>query len=715
MGSGEDGEQPRPRLSWREGLFLVGPQPLSTPYFVSGFLLTAGVGYATPLLQIGLYLLMLLLAPLYIEAVLLTLSNGGTYMMTRYALSHLGKLAVATSAFVGVIISISYAVAALACLLTYGAHIAALSQVLLGTGSLGIVLLSALPAIGFGIWVTPADWRYVLFRQGLIAFLALLSSAVLSGPIIATFAPVALLMRLNNLGLVPGVRVSKAIFLVNLAIIGVTIAGGVACLALGGVDWTPIVDGYGRAAANLPPDVGFDLGILPGLAMISAPLLLSGVGTAILGATGVETVMNIPEELESPQRDVPKIYWAMLLILLGIGGSLALLVFLLLPPDVLLSRSGDLVGALGFHVGRTLTGSTAVGGAWQTALIASAALMLIGAVNAGFAGSRGLWLAMARDNLLPRALLTPNERGAFYRLHWLLLVAVVLLGAQAAWNPLALDRWHWAMFGLVMFSGMAAFILLRRFKGDDRRVYTAPWNVTLFQTRVPVAALIGATALSYALLSLWAASRTHLDELQTLVWVVLVLVGLVVLVYNHRPLIRGGYRYVRRVLETVESTVIDPQQRTVVVAVGGVRVGRLVSKAIDLARQQSRTTGIPYRQVVVFHMTKNVRSEFVYRITQDSIRPEGIEGSAVRIFTELTEIVPKDLDLYLALVPHRQNSGHKSTLHAALDALVNFHEQHSFKGHMIMIGTYGVKPSDIEDLQTRLKDTTLVPVPLFDD
>ena len=114
-------------------------------------------------------------------------------------------------------------------------------------------------------------------------------------------------------------------------------------------------------------------------------------------------------------------------------------------------------------------------------------------------------------------------------------------------------------------------------------------------------------------------------------------------------------------------------------------------------------------------MTKNVRSEFVYRITQDSIRPEGIEGSAVRIFTELTEIVPKDLDLYLALVPHRQNSGHKSTLHAALDALVNFHEQHSFKGHMIMIGTYGVKPSDIEDLQTRLKDTTLVPVPLFDD
>ena len=96
-------------------------------------------------------------------------------------------------------------------------------------------------------------------------------------------------------------------------------------------------------------------------------------------------------------------------------------------------------------------------------------------------------------------------------------------------------------------------------------------------------------------------------------------------------------------------------------------------------------------------------------------RPEGIEGTTVRIFTELTEIAPKDLDLYLALVPHKQTPQHKSLLHAAFDSLVRFHEAHSFKGHMIMIGTYGVKPADIEELQSRLKDTTLVPVPLFDD
>ena len=49
-----------PSLSWREGLFLVGPDPLTSPYYASGFLLLAGVGYATPVFQIGLYLLLFL-------------------------------------------------------------------------------------------------------------------------------------------------------------------------------------------------------------------------------------------------------------------------------------------------------------------------------------------------------------------------------------------------------------------------------------------------------------------------------------------------------------------------------------------------------------------------------------------------------------------------------------------------------------------------------
>jgi len=161
----------------------------------------------------------------------------------------------------------------------------------------------------------------------------------------------------------------------------------------------------------------------------------------------------------------------------------------------------------------------------------------------------------------------------------------------------------------------------------------------------------------------------------------------------------------------VESTAIETQDRTIVVAVGGVRIGRLIAKAIDLARQQSRTTGIPYRQIVVFHMSKSVGSEYVFKITRDAVRPEGIEGGAVRIFTELTEYAPEDMTMYLAVVPNKSHA--TSTLRAAMDMLVDFHERHNFRGHMVMIGTYGVRQEDIEELQARLEGSTLVPVPLF--
>jgi amino acid transporter len=717
----DDGEAPRARLSWREGLYLVGPHPLTTPYYVTGFLLAAGVGYATPLVQIALYLLLLLLAPVYIEAVLLTLSNGGSYMMTRYALGQFGRYALLAAALVGVIISLSYAATVIASMLMFGSYMTELARALIGRGVLPVLALAAIPALAFGIWTTPRAWRAALWTVAAASVVGLVLAPALSPPVVATFAPLALLLRLNNLGLKQSVGVGKAVFMLNLGVVALTIVGGLVCLAMQGVDLHPIVHGAGAPVGG-DPELWHRGGFLPGLALIGAPLLLAGGGNAILGASGVESVMNIPEELENPQRDVPKIYWAMLLTLLVVGGSLALLVFLLLPPQVLLAHPFDLLGQLGRHIGFGITGSATVGEVCRTVITINGALMLIGATNAGFAGARGLWLAMARDDLLPRALLAANSSGAFPRMHWLLIGACALVATQADWEVVTLERWYWAMFGLVLLSGMVGFALLRRFKADDRRVYTAPWNITLSGFRLPVALIVGTIGLSYAMLAMWTGSPASMGELRLMFTTVVVLVGSVVLVHNHRPLIRGGYRYLRRVLETVESTVIDPQQRTIVVAVGGVRVGRLITKAIDLARQQGRTTGIPYRQVVVFHMTRSVRSEFVYRVSHDSIRPEGIEGNVTRLFTELTEVAPSDMDLYLALVPDKSakqamtsTTAPKGPLHAALDALVAFHERHSFKGHIIMIGTYGVKQADIDGLSDRLKGTILVPVPLFDD
>jgi hypothetical protein len=403
----------------------------------------------------------------------------------------------------------------------------------------------------------------------------------------------------------------------------------------------------------------------------------------------------------------------MLSILAGIGASVSVLLFVVLPPERLLGAAGYLLAELGSTVVGGVTGSATLGRIWHVVVVANAALMLIGATNTGFAGARGLWTTMARDNLLPRLLLEPNQRGTLERIHWLMLGAIAALCWQAGAASETLERWYGATFGLVMFSGIVAFILLRRFKARDRRVYEAGPNITVAGTSVPIAAFFGLAFLAFALLGLYSQYAAEMGDLRTLVLAVAGVVVAVLLGYNHRPIMRMAYRYFRRVVETVESDAIETRDRTIVVAVGGVRIGRLLRNAFAVAKAQSTAARIPYRQLVVFHMTRSVRREYVYRVYRDAIRPAGIEGNAVRIFTELTEIAPEDMSVYMALVPN--NHEEQDTLRAAVETLVGFHEAHQFKGHIVMVGEYGVTPDVRAELEARLEGSTVVWVPVDAD
>lgn len=713
-----EAEAKRERLSWKEGLYLVGPDPLTSPYYSSGALIVAGVGYATPAFQIGLYLLLFLLAPLYIEAVLLTLSNGGTYVMTRYSLSHLGRIAVIAAALVGIIISFSYVATAIVSLLSYSNYVSSLVAELEGPKTLMAIGLSAIPSVGFGVWVLPREWRRVVATVAATCGASLLLTTVLTPAAVVMLPPLVMLFVLNNQGLKESVKVSKTIFLINGVVMTILILGSLFYLFLHGADFSRLIDGakVGHVAVHVEPEHGEIPKFLPGFAALGAPLLLAGVGSSILGASGVESVMNIPEDLARPRRDVGRIYKWMLSILLLVGGSLSVMLFLVLPPEELATKSNYLLAALGHRSMEGITGSATLARIWQTVIVANAALMLIGATNTGFAGARGLWMTMARDDLLPRLILDRNDRGALNNAHWLMLGAIFLLAMEAEWSLPKLERWYGATFGLVMFSGMVAFILLRRFKATDRRVYWAPWNIKVVGIKLPIGVLVGVVVLGYALLSMYSTYKGEIGELRTLVITVGAMVAAVLLLFNHRPLIRLGWSYFHRVIETVASTEIETQDRTAVVAVHGMRTGRLLIKAVALAKAQSRATGIPYRQLVVFHMSDSVGLEYVYRVDRESIRPVGIDANSIRVWTELTEIAPVDMTCYLAIVPRpKRKDKELDSLHAALDALVEFHERHAFTGHMVLIGTYGVSDADLVDLQARLEGSTLVPVPVFDE
>ena len=313
------------KLSWKDGLFLVGPDPMTSLFYSSGALIVAGVGYATPLFQVGLYALLFILAPLYIEAVLLTLSNGGTYVMTRYALNRFGNWATVCAAAVGVIISFSYVATAIVSLLSYSDYLMSLFSGFDEQVPISIVA-SAIPAIGFGVWVMPTEWRATSMFVGATTLVALALSTIMPAAVVVMLAPLTLLFRLNNYGLRESVKVSRSIFLVNIAVMSLTILLAVVYVLLHGADWDRFIAGA-ELPASVPAPGGGGLHALPGLGNLGAALIPAALGSSILGASGVESVMNIPEELSDPRSCVPKIYRWMLSILLVIGGSTAILLF----------------------------------------------------------------------------------------------------------------------------------------------------------------------------------------------------------------------------------------------------------------------------------------------------------------------------------------------------------------------------------------------------
>jgi amino acid transporter len=534
-------------------------------------------------------------------------------------------------------------------------------------------------------------------------------STIVPAHVVVMLAPLVLLFRLNNYGLSESVKVSKTIFLVNMVVMAVTILVGVVYLIMQGANLDHLWNGV-----ELPPlpasEDEHHVRSLPALGKLGFALIPAALGSSILGASGVESVMNIPEELADPRRAVRRIYRWMLSILLIVGGSTAVLLFLVLEPEQLVGNAGYLIATLGQTAFEGVSGLPVLGKVWKVVIVGNAALMLIAATNTGFAGARGLWVTMARDNLLPRFVLKTNERGSFERVHWMMLIGILLLCGQASAETSVLERWYGASFGLVMFSGVVAFILLRKFKAGDRRVYVAKPNFNFGGVSMPISAVIGLAFLSMALLGLYDQYAEQIGALEGLLLNMGIGVGLVLLAYNHRPLIRAAHHYFQRVVETVEEAELETGDDTMVVAVGGARIGRLIRRAMQKARSHGKQTGRKFERLVVFHMTSVVTAEHVYRVTQDSMRPAGLPNNAVRIFTELTQLVAPDVETFLVLVPNPSPDG--PMLLAAMDALVDFHERHGLEGHLFMIGDYGVTEDEKRGLAERLEGSTLLAIPV---
>lgn len=643
------------KITWRGGLFLIGPDPLTSLFYASGLLITAGVGYASPIFIIGLYALLFLLAPLFVEAVLMTMSNGGTYNMVRTALQKIPFAAISSSAVVGVITSVSYIATAIVSMLAFSHYVLALTRwtdayhVQLG------VLYSAVPSLGFGLWVMWKRRTVVLRTVVFTTIAAMAVSPFLPAIVVVMLNPIILLFTLNNQGLRESVAVSRIIFLFHLCVMAVFIVAGLTYTVQHGFDISVILSGTDR---------------LPGLNGLTLLLIVAGMGNAILGASGVEAVMQIPEELDDPKTAIPKVYNWMLSILLGFGGLVTLMIFFVLTPDELLHGKDFLVSMAGEKAMGGVTGSQMIGTLFASLIVIDAALTLIGATNTSFAGIRGLWATMAKDHLMPRFMLrTDPEHGTYKNIHLLFVVAIAVLATAARADLPVLGHWYGASFGLVLMSGVIGIVLLRTFLPDAPRPYRAPIDITVAGVKVPLGAFIGFVVVGGALASLHFSARPSVELLSELLTYLIVFVLIIIGYYAHPHWMRMWHHYRNQVLLEHRGSLQLNRERAVAVCVGGFRVRERVLLMIEYAAMNQ------YSHLVVIHVSSDADSVSVLDPHDSASRSFPLPGMHERRILETLAALPKveEVRMHFVILPPAE---HETWQEAVNDFLAEVPEIH---------------------------------------
>lgn len=132
-------------------------------------------------------------------------------------------------------------------------------------------------------------------------------------------------------------------------------------------------------------------------------------------------------------------------------------------------------------------------------------------------------------------------------------------------------------------------------------------------------------------------------------------------------------------------------------------VARLLTQATALARAQSETTGIPYRQIVLFSMQGT-------EPTVQRVRPgTPASGTPLRrdMLATAETMVPPDFALYLVTVPSERPL---PDVRDVLLRLALFQEESGVRGHIVLLGR-DVPAELYGELQSRLAGATIIAMP----
>lgn len=315
-----------------------------------------------------------------------------------------------------------------------------------------------------------AGWSFIVGKIASCAAMAMAIAAYAAPGRERVAAVVAVLVVtvLNLTGVQRSARVSRVIVSIVLAVlVGVVVAG--------------LAAGQGKGA---PPELWSDAPSPYGI--------LQGAGLIFFAFAGYARIATLAEEVEAPERTIPRAVAITVGIVLGVYAVVAVLTLVTLGPEHLASV-GDPVAAAADEV---------LSSPWVWALRAAAVLAAFGALLNLVLGVSRTTLAMARDGHLPSQLARVNARrvpqGAEIAVGLIVIVLVLVVDLRgaigfssfgvltyyaianaSAWT--LRGDWRWA--GTVPVLGLAGCLML---------AWTLPWESVLGG-----AAVIAVGALAY--------------------------------------------------------------------------------------------------------------------------------------------------------------------------------------------------------------------------
>lgn len=278
----------------------------------------------------------------------------------------------------------------------------------------------------------------------------------------ATALVLALFAGLTILGITESARVALAIFILNLATLGLFLLWAFAAVA-------------GNGLAVLAANWG---GLLQENRWVEN--LFLGFSAALLGVSGFESSANFVEEQRPGVfRQTLRNMWLAVTVL---NPLIVLAALALLPVAEIVEAKDSLLSRLGHEVG---------GPFLHTLIVLNAFLVLSGAVLTSFVGVTGLIHRMTLDQCLPRFFLKTNRRGTHHRIILGFLGLTVSILYLTGGRLLSLAGVYTISFLGVMTLFGIGNILLKVNRRELKRTYRAGWLTVVGAVLATTAGIVG--------------------------------------------------------------------------------------------------------------------------------------------------------------------------------------------------------------------------------